>query len=211
MSISWDLGGGDTTTVEFTKFPVGTTRIRVLDPAPHIRWHHWLNQFGRSINCPGMRVCPIDDIIDKQRANREEPTYDRGRRYSLNIFNYETNRVEIMEQGKTFLEDLKLVMQDLADEGLKLSDVKLRVRRTGLGKDDTKYRIDIDESVKDEPIPEGVTDLKEYFKPATVEQITALLNVTENHQEAFAEIMYSEDAESDTPDEPAQDEEVVLE
>lgn len=175
--ISWDLDGNDK--VEFTKFPAGTTHIRVLDNAPHIRWTHWMNGVtkdgkGRSVNCPGIKICPIDDIISKQKANGEQPKYNQSRRFAMNIFNYETNRVEIMEQGKTFMEDLKMVMADLKEDGKDLSDVKLKIRRTGTGREDTKYRIDIDSDVTD-PIPDGVTDLMEYFKPHTVEQINRLL------------------------------------
>lgn len=182
-NLTWDLdsGGGSEQKAEFTRFPVGATRIRVLDKAPHVRWVHWFQNAtkdgqGRSVNCPGMKTCPIDDIIDKQKQNGIKPIYNRGRRYAINVFNYETNRVEIMEQGKTFMEDLKMVMQDLAEEGKQLSDVVLRVRRTGTGKDDTKYRIDV-QGPAEEPIPEdGVIDLEDYFKPHTPEQITRLLN-----------------------------------
>lgn len=176
-NLTWDLDGGASggSKVEFTKFPVGATRIRVLDPAPHVRWTHWMQKFKRSINCPGMKVCPIDDIINKQKANGEVPTYTRSRRYAINIFNYETGKVEVMEQGKTFMEDLKMIMSDLADDNKTLSDVVLKVRRTGTGKDDTKYRIDQAGDAEGNPPVEGITDLQEYFKPHTVEQITRLL------------------------------------
>lgn len=188
----WDLDGGGGSKSEFTKFPVGATRIRILDGAPHIRWTHWMPKHNRSINCPGMKVCPIDDIIEKQKANGEKPTYNRGRRYAINVFNYETNRVEIMEQGKTFFEDLKLIMQDLDEENKTLSDVILRVRRTGTGKDDTKYRIDVQGDAEGNPPVEGVTDLNEYFKPHTVEQITRILN-----GEDWDDVMKPESTEDD--------------
>jgi hypothetical protein len=184
----WDLDGGmGGSKAEFTKFPVGATRIRIVDSAPFIRWTHWLNQYKRSVNCPGMKVCPIDDIINKQKANGETPTYNRSRRYAINVYNYETGRMEIMEQGKTFFEDLKLVMQDLHEDGNVLSDAILRVRRTGTGKDDTKYRIDVQE-ITDEGLPtEGIVELEEFFKPHTVEQITRILN-----GEDFDEVMKAE-------------------
>lgn len=197
----WDLDGGQKK--EFTKFPVGTTRIRVLDSAPHRRWTHWIASAKRAINCPGMNICPIDDIIDKQKANKEPATYNRAQKFSLNIFNYETGKVEIMEQGKGFMEDLKLVMSDLKAEGKGLSDAILKVRRTGSGKDDTKYRIDVLEHT-DEPIPEGTTDLAEYFKPHTVEQITRIVN-----GEAWADVMGAPKEEEDAPAE--NDEEIEIE
>jgi hypothetical protein len=195
-NVGWDLDGGSNsggTKAEFTKFPVGATRIRVLDPAPHIRWTHWMQKHKRSINCPGMKVCPIDDIIAKQKANGETPSYPRGRRYAMNIFNYETNRVEIMEQGKTFMEDLKMIMEDLMDDGKSLIDVELKVRRTGTGKDDTKYRIDRAGDAQGNPPVEGIIDLDEYFKPHTPEQITRLLN-----GEEWEDVMKVEQEETTT-------------
>ena len=177
--MSWDLDTGGKKT-DFTKFPVGVTHIRVLDEAPHSRWTHWMNSVteegrGRGINCPGMAICPIDDIIDKQRANREDTTYGRTRKFAMNVYNYETGKNEVMEQGKTFMEDLKLVMEDVIEDGKVLSDVILRIRRTGTGKDDTSYRID-NKSDATEPIQTaGVIDLNEYFKPHSVEQVTRLL------------------------------------
>jgi len=190
----WDLDGGSGTKAEFTKFPVGSTRIRILDDAPHIRWVHWMQKFKRSINCPGMKVCPIDDIITKEKANGITPTYNRGRRYAMNIFNYETGKVEIMEQGKTFFEDLKLVMQDLGEDKKSLTDAVLRIRRTGTGKDDTKYRIDVNGDAEGDAPTEGLIDLSDYFKPHSVEQITRLLN-----GEDWDDVMKSE-APSDEPD-----------
>lgn len=192
--VGWDLDG-DSNKAEFTKFPVGVTRIRILDDAPHIRWTHWLNQFNRSVNCPGPRDCPIDEIISRQRANGEKETYSRARRFAMNIYNYETGRNEIMEQSKTFMEDLKLVMQDLAEEGKRLRDVVLRVRRTGTGRQDTTYRIDIDGDATEEAQLDGVIDLVDYFKPHTPEQIRQLLAVKENHREEWDRIMQGDDEE----------------
>jgi hypothetical protein len=191
---SWDFdsvggsGGGKKT--EFTKFPVGVTRIRIIDPAPHIRWVHWMNQFQRSVNCPGN--CPIDDIRRRQKANNEQYTYNMQKKFSINIINRETGQQEIMEQGVTFFEDIRDLMEDLKDDGRTLLDVDLRVKRRGTGKDDTTYRIDIDEKYPltddDKKMVEAKKDLKEYFKPHTNEQILALLQVKENFKEAWAEI-----------------------
>lgn len=198
MGYSWDLDGGEQQKVEFTKFPVGTTRIRVLDKMPFVRWTHWIpgvtkDGKGRSINCPGMKVCPIDDIINREKANGMKPRYSRTKRYAMNIFNYETGRIEIMEQGKTFMEDLKLIRDDLKEEGKELSDVILKVRRTGTSKDDTKYRIDVLGDATEEMPKEGITDLAEYFKPHTPEQINRIL-AGEKWEDVFA----TEETESKT-------------
>lgn len=178
MSRGWDLDSGSSgggSKKNFTKFPVGTTHIRVVDKAPHIRWTHWMNEHRKSVTCPGMKVCPIDEIISRQKANGEKETYTRSRKYAMNIYNYETEQVEIMEQGKLFMEDLKIVMEDAKDAGKELSDLKLKVRRQGTDKDNTKYRIDVAGDADEELPTEGVTDLEEYFTPHTPEQITRLV------------------------------------
>lgn len=177
--MSWDLSGGQGKKTNFTKFPVGVTRIRVLDEQPDVRWTHWLNQYRKSVNCPG-RGCPIDEIRRQQKANGETYTYNMSRRFAINIWNYETNQVEIMEQGITFMEDLRDVMTDLSEDGKKLRDVILKVRRRGTAQDDTSYRIDVDEEVAIETNVANAekTNLREYFKPHTPEQILALIQYT---------------------------------
>ena len=179
--MSWDLSGGQGKKTNFTKFPVGVTRIRVLDDQPDVRWTHWLNQYRKSVNCPG-RGCPIDEIRRQQKANGETYTYNMSRRFAINIWNYETNQVEIMEQGITFMEDLRDVMTDLTEGGNQLRNAVLKVRRRGTAQDDTSYRIDVDEIA---PIEANVanaekTNLREYFKPHTPEQILALISYQGN-------------------------------
>lgn len=210
--LSWDLEGGGSK-VEFAKFSPGTTKIRVLDKAPYVRWIHWLNSVRKSINCPGMSICPIDDIIEKEKANGvpyDEQTHSRARRFSMNIWNYGTGKLEMMEQGKGFMEDLKMLMEDADAKGKSLSDYEVVVRRTGTGREDTKYRLDLGEEVN-EPIPDGLINMPEYFKPATPEQITAILGGAD-----FNDTLYGS-AESETPqangspDAVSQDEEIGLE
>lgn len=178
--MTWDLEKGTSKgKTEFTKFPVGVTRIRIIDEVPHIRWVHWMQKFSRSINCPG-KGCPICDIRRQQKANKEPQTYNMGRRYAVNILNRETERPELMEQGITFFEDLRDLLTDLNAEGKTFADVDVKVRRRGTGKDDTSYRIDLDEesplSDEDKAAMDNKIDLDEYFKPHTPEQILRLLD-----------------------------------
>ena len=173
----WDLGTGSK--VKFTKFPEGITRIRVLDSEPHNRWTHYQTQWKRSINCPG-RDCPICEIRRQQKANKQPYTQNVSMRSALNIYNYETNRVEVMEQGKEFMEDLKAVMQDLLAQGHPLYDAIITVRRRGTGKDDTKYRIDVKEIVPpgeaEKELFTDLTDFRTYFKQHTSEQVLRIIN-----------------------------------
>lgn len=178
--ISWDFNSSNGNKAEFTKFPVGITKIRVIDDEPTIRWTHWLNQFKRAVNCPGGKTCPICEVRRFQKENKEAYTYNVSKRFAINVINYETGKVEITEQGVGFFEDLRDLMNDLKIKGHKLSDAIIKVRRRGTGKDDTSYRLDIEEikpiSEQDKELIEKKTNLVEFFKPNTNEQIVRLLN-----------------------------------
>jgi len=216
MSNGWDFdkGSKDGQKAEFTKFPVGVTRIRVIDEAPHIRWVNWMPQFRRSVNCPG-KDNPIRTIRQQQKANGQEYTYSMAKRFAMNIINRDTGKQEIMEQGVTFFEDLRDIMTDLKEKGKALSDVDLKVRRRGTGKDDTSYRVDVDEeiplSADDQKMIGTKLDLEEYFKPNSAEQILKLLNVTANtpqeYQDAWVEVMT--EGKEDTTSTEEEDIEVI--
>ena len=89
-------------------------------------------------------------------------------------------KLEIMEQGIGFFQDLRDLMQDLSEQGKSLSDAIIKVRRRGTGKDDTSYRLDIEEikpmSDKEVEAVSKKINLQEYFKPHTIEQITRIIN-----------------------------------
>ena len=172
---------GDGNKKNFTKFPVGITNIRILDESPHERWIHWLQKYNRGLTCPG-KGCPICEIRKKQKANKESYSYNMARRLTMNIYNHETEQVEIMEQGVTFFTDVKEMMLELKEEGKTLFDADLKVKRRGEGKDDTTYRIDL---AKEYPLPESVMkkveeekvpDLSEFFGVPTLEQVQRLID-----------------------------------
>lgn len=178
---SWDLdtgSGGDKQKVEFTKFPEGITRVRVVDEAPFQRWTHFFKKARRSLNCPG-KGCPICEIRKMEKANKQPHVHNMTKRFALNVINRETNRIEILEQGKTFIQDLKDIMGDLKEEGNALIDADLKVRRRGTGIEDTTYRIDVDKvyplTEKDNELIKNRIKLDEYFQPHTPEQILRLL------------------------------------
>lgn len=216
MATGWDFeaGNGGGQKQNFTKFPQGVTRIRVLDSAPNIRWSHWMPQFQRSVNCPG-RGCPIDEIRRQQKANGEPYSYNMTKRFAMNIYNHDTNQAEIMEQGITFMEDLRDIMTELRESGKSLQDVILKVRRRGSNQNDTSYRIDVDVeeplSAPEESALDAKVDLEEYFKPHTPEQILALLQVREgtlqDYQAKWTEIMSDGESEEATTN----DEEIATE
>ncbi len=179
----------------FTKFPVGITRIRIVDEEPFQRWTHWMPQFKRSINCPG-KGCPICKIRKNQRANKEKETYSTTNRIAIQIINRETGKLEIMEQGRTFFEDLRDIMEELHDKNKKLIDVDIKVKRRGEGKDDTSYRLDIDKEYplteEDKKLINDKIDLSELFKPHDINKITRLLN-----GEKWEDVMYENNESND--------------
>ena len=179
--MSWDFKNdnqGDSKKMEFTRLPEGITRVRVVGLEPHIRWNHWLNALKKSINCAG-KGCAICEVRNRQKENNETPSYNMARRFSIWVINRETGKLEVLEQGVTFFEDLRDIMEELADEGKTLRDVDLKIRRKG-EKTNTTYRISVDTesplSESDEKLMEEMFDLSEYFKPSTLEQAMAIVN-----------------------------------
>ena len=200
--MGWDFDskdGSSGTKVEFTKFPVGITKIRVIDEEPYVRWVHWLPQWKRSVNCPG-KGCAICEVRAQQKLNSQPYTYQVGKRLAMGIINRETGKVEVMEQGTGFYQDLRDIMMDLRGEGKKLIDVDLKVRRRGTGKDDTTYRIDLDVESPlnntDVELIKGKVDLAEYLKPHTFDQILRLVQ-----GESWDDVMKREDTTSEAKDE----------
>lgn len=204
----WNLDGGGGKS-EYTKFSVGVTRIRVLSQAPYMRWVHWMNQYGRSVTCPG-NGCAIDTMRKTQKDAGLPQTYNMSKVFSMNVYNHDTGRLEIMEQGITFMEDLKAVMQDLAEENKQLTDVILKVRRRGTGKDDTVYRIDVDDvtplNSDEKRAKDEMKVFAEYLKPATTSQINQLLDAIctspDEYKEEWKRIM-------EAPEEPTGNAEVA--
>lgn len=185
----WDFDTNDNgKKQEFTKFPEGVTKIRLIDPEPNIRWTHWLNKENRSVNCPG-RGCPICEIRSKQKANKEPYSYGMSRRLTIQIINRNTGKLEIMEQGITFFNELKELRAMLAEKGEDIYDYDISVRRRGTGQNDTTYRIDPDKKVElteaDKKLIKEAINLKEYFKPHEPEKILRVLN-----GEKFDDVMY---------------------
>lgn len=198
----WDFketGDSNNKKQEFTKFPEGVTKIRVIDEAPVERWTHFLIKEKRSVNCPG-KGCPICEIRQYEKANKIPYTHQMARRFALQVLNRNTGKIEIMEQGITFMQDLRDVMEMLHEDGKKLIDVDLQVRRRGMGKDNTSYRIDIAEeyelSEDDVALMGQMIDLKEYFAPHKPELITRVLN-----GEAFDEVMFGNNDDEDSDEE----------
>ena len=206
--MSWDLDNAGRSNedqsekVNFTKFPEGITRITVLSAEPHVRWTHYQRRFNRSINCPG-RGCPICEIRQREKQNKQANTHPVAKRFSLEVYNHDTGRIELMDQGKNFMEELRDIREDVLRKGQDFHQITIDVKRRGLDKDNTKYRLDVaDEHL---PVPSDLEriDRDEYFKLQTPEQILEILNVPNGSQEdmikAWIEITTGNKQEEEQP------------
>lgn len=183
MTTTWDFENKVVNTgiskLDFTKFAPGVTHIRVIDDAPHVRWAHWQPKHNRSVHCPG-RGCPICEIRNVQKAQGQPVTQPMSRRIAIQIINRDSRgRLEICEMGPTWFHDLRDLMEDLASQGKSLLDLDIRVRRRGMGKDDTLYRLDIGDEYPlteaDKQLMEQKTNLDDYLAPHTPAQILRIL------------------------------------
>lgn len=194
--MGWDFesNSGSDNKVEFTKFEEGVTVIRLAEDNPNVRWVHWMNAHRRSATCPG-KGCPICDIRNAQKNNNEPITYPVSRRFAIQVLNRNTGKLEIMEQGITFFEDLKEVRSIIQEKGKDIFDVDISVRRRGTGKDNTTYRLDPGEEYKfteeDIKLLEGIMDLDAFFVAPTIEQITKVVQ-----GEDWNETMYPDKEEA---------------
>lgn len=172
----------DSGKLNFTKFPEGITKIRVLDNTPHLRWAHWLPQISRKITCAGFN-CPIDELNKRAKAQGEANVYDNSRAFSFNIFNHNENRHELMEEGVTFFDELKLAMIDAVTEnpGISVESFVFKIRKSRNTAGKNSWRIDLDNV--SEPganvlsAMEQKVDRAEYYKAPTPEQVQAILDI----------------------------------
>ena len=159
-----------------------------------MEWTHWIMREKRSIYCPG-HGCPICDIRKKQKENKEPYTYGVARRLRMYVYNYETNRIELLEQGVTFFEELLDLKKEAEKEGKELKDIIFKIKRKGATKENTSYRIDLDEyspiNLEDDMYNvKDLMPLNDMFKPHEPEKILQILD-----GKSWAEVFISENDE----------------
>lgn len=201
--MSWNFedtkgsGGSSSNKVEFAKFQEGITKIRVLDEVPFFRWAHWMPQFKRKVTCSGYD-CSICELNRELKAKKQDAKYNNVRNWALNIFNHNTGKHELLEQGITFMEELREIMEELKKQGKSLTSaiIKIRMRTSSEGK--ATWRMDIDSD--DEPMNEleleamkHLVDKDEYFKAPTKEQLDELLGLATPTVEEYIRIVYGKD------------------
>lgn len=161
---------GDSEKIPYSKFGDGNTLIRILDNEPFSYWSHWLNKQQTSVACLG-KDCPICAIIAQMKANKESPIYTSTQRHAIRIWNYTTNQMEIMIQGKTFFNQLLTLHKEVGD----IMSYDIKAVRKGSGTD-TNYTL-LPSAPKDFEINQGIVDvnMKEQFKPPTREEMLMLI------------------------------------
>lgn len=172
---------------EFAKFDAGvTTTIRCLTSEPVVRWSHFIQSAKRSVTCAGRGKCPICEANESAKSNGVQAPYSTSKKFALIIYNYATEKVEILEQGTGFFEQLYAFHTDEDFGDLREYDIK--VKRMGV-KTNTSYSLI--PGAKSEFDAEGLgvdlnnlPDLAKQFNPPTREQTLALME-GKSPQEVF--------------------------
>lgn len=118
-----------------TSFAVGNTMIRVLDDEPISFWNHWINKTKTSVRCMG-KECPICNVIAQMKAQnvpKNEIPYSNNKRHMIRIWNYTTNQMEVLMQGKTFFSNLLDLHKEVGD----ITTYDIKVVRKGSDLDTT--------------------------------------------------------------------------
>lgn len=160
---------------EFTKLENGITELRFLDEEPFVRWAHWLQNCKRNISCIGAE-CPICDAIKSAKNAGIKSPYNSNRKFAMHVYNFKTQRVEMLEQSKTFFSQLLALHQEMGN----IRGYNIKVKTQNAGTTDVLHTLlPCPPSELSDEIKECCKDLKpfeEVFKKPTKEQILDLMN-----------------------------------
>lgn len=160
--------GGDK--IPYTKFPEGNTLIRILDSEPYSFWSHWMTKHNKGANCLG-KDCPICSVIASQKANKETPTYTSSQRHAIRIWNYTTNQMEIMIQGKTFFGQLLTLHKDVGD----IRSYDIKVVRKGSDTSTTYMLLPMKEAAFEHTDKIEEVNYGDLFKPIEKDKLLLLM------------------------------------
>ena len=168
--MGWNEVEGKGDKIDFIKFEPGKgTVIRIMDEQPVSKWRHWVLSAKRSVTCCG-KDCPICASIKTAKDAGMTPVYSSVMRHTLHVINKSTNALELLEQGKTFFDQLLVFKNNMGD----LRDYDIKVIRTGKDKQTTYTMIPMAPSglTKEElaMYEANKTDINEMTKPYTIEQ-----------------------------------------
>lgn len=159
--------------------------IRILDEAPTSKWRHWLQQANRSVTCCG-KECPICESIKKAKDAGLTPAFSSTMKHTIHILNKSTNKVELLEQGKTFFDQLLAFKNNIGD----IRDFDIKIIRSGTKTSTTYTMIPMPVSglTKEEfaMYEANKVDIEELIKPYTIEQTRGFME-GKSIEEIFAD------------------------
>lgn len=173
---TWDLVMENETVREgksetnYVKFVEGDNQFRILDAEPKAVWVHWLatanNGKGLSVVCLG-KNCPMCAKYRYDKANKVNTRDRLSRQFVINVYNRNTQRVELLQKGKSIFETLANYHKQMGD----ITGYDVNIVKTGKGLE-TKYMpVPVMQS---EPVPSdlelyNLDDVTKAFSPLVVE------------------------------------------
>lgn len=170
---------GEAKEVNYTKLPVGQTKIRILDEEPYSRWTHWIQQAnggkGQSIDCIG-NGCPICEEVKKAKKEKTKAKYNSTQSHCINIYNYNTKQVELLDKGNKIFGQIATIFSQMGD----VRNYDLTITRTGEDLGSINYTTlpvfppkELDEALK--KVCEVTYDIQALKSKLTREQILMLM------------------------------------
>lgn len=181
---TWDLAMKNENSREgksetnYVKFVEGSNQMRILDKEPKAVWVHWLananNGKGLSVVCLG-KDCPMCQKYRYDKANKIQTRDRLSRQFVINVYNRNTERVELLQKGKSIFETLATFHKQMGD----ITGYDMNIVKAGKGLD-TKYTLL--PVMQSQPIPEGLElyDLDEVtqtFDPLVVELLISGMTI----------------------------------
>lgn len=182
LDVNNNGNGGSSTEVKYVKFPVGKTKLRVLDAEPYSRWTHWIKAAnagkGMSVDCIG-KGCPVCRAIVEDKKAKREKRYSSSKSHAINVLVKDqlgtaVNEVQILDKGNSIFG----MMADIMSESGDLRGYDLTITRRGESLGEISYTVlpvyPPTPLTDSEKALEKV-DIKEMRKPLTAEQIEVLM------------------------------------
>ena len=181
---TWDLamksenlreGKGET---NYVKFVEGDNQMRILDKEPKAVWVHWLANANNGKGLSVVRLgkdCRMCQKYRYDKANKVQTRDRLSRQFVINVYNRNTERVELLQKGKSIFETLATFHKQMGD----ITGYDINIVKAGKGLD-TKYTpVPVMQS---QPIPEGLElyDLDEVtqtFDPLVVELLISGMTI----------------------------------
>ena len=163
---------GEKSGVRFTKIATGKTVLRILDEAPISQWKHWVPALSRSISCLG-NGCPICNDMKEKKQNNGKSLFTSIRTHTINVWNYATEQVEILEKGNSIFEQIKTLNFEVGD----VREYDITIVRKGEGRLDTTYMVmpGTKSKLPEEILAKEKYDLAKFRELMTVEQVQEIV------------------------------------